>query len=445
MLIKLPPILLKPHASFHEEKNEINRSRTVPRERPNLDHRKLKQHPFKPFFVARKLVSSDLTSTQDDQISPLILTQGASLTKVDRFQIMPMSSQLVATIESMEGDAINQDESRIIPSETPVNIFESEKLYSARYKEVFKGPQYRNGKVVKHSLVGDVETFINCEKRAALDRNPSPNRRTVRFNTALSFKSMHDLAESGRFTRSNSRKLTLSINAFPSSKTEGLESATLPRKDYSEDIRKFKGRQEKFYSDIDTKTNRMALHNMLAYSRDKRVMEKFEKTQQLWEKCTEVVNNKIGRTKSESLITKTKNFREKVENAEAIEIGQPDEHKFGKSYWYLQLRRYKNESKGTYVRDDLPAGFSTIIWDKPKATMEIIRKPKSIMRAASENASLNSSSLYRLSQSNMTESLAERPTHRSAVEYLNKRLNESARKLKTAKANGNGLEDLEVI
>lgn len=436
MAVRLPPVSNRQEVAFLNKEDTIRRSKSVPKQKSS-DHFSIeKENKAKPLYVAKPLPKADCLSNQEEHPSPSlkhlgkIIEEGSELLHNDL-------QNFGNTVEVELADSLyRSDEAE--PEHT-TNIFEAERFDKSKYHEAFKGPRYQNGKIVRHSLAGKPEFFINYTRRmariATFERDSSPVSRSSHNNISQTMKSIQDLSPP-RFIRSESKKSTFSKLSLPVFRKENSKN-TISRQELFEEINKLRGRQESFYSNMDKQAEQLPHSDKLTYTREKRVLEKFGKVLQKWDKTVEETNSKIGRAKSESVISKSENFREKVEIAEAFEVTKSDQQKFGISFWYLNLRKREGEKKGAFLKDDFPVGFQTVIMDRPKSTVEIIRKIRSL-RASHESTLGNRSSHM------STGNLSERVSNRTAQEYLSQKLNASASLISQVKANGNGFEDLEV-
>lgn len=157
---------------------------------------------------------------------------------------------------------------------------------------------------------------------------------------------------------------------------------------------------------------RLAVNMRHLVTREGRVIEKFQESQEVWEGNRNLLSSQCGR--SNPLFSRCDEFRQRKEQIAAIETTKSDQEKYSNRFWYLRLRSYESSqlhSKGfdlitalkhrevskyesNYVNrfisdregerldeqhalSDIFSGFMTKVVDNPHKHIEVIRKPES--------------------------------------------------------------------
>ena len=100
----------------------------------------------------------------------------------------------------------------------------------------------------------------------------------------------------------------------------------------------------------DKKINSMNFNEKLFITKEKRILENFEKNSKKWDFISSKICEKNERSNEESLMHKTEEFRIKLETLEALGLIRPDYEKYGDMAWYLNLRKFPNRNKDKEIR-----------------------------------------------------------------------------------------------
>ena len=185
-------------------------------------------------------------------------------------------------------------------------------------------------------------------------------------------------------------------------KKEAKKEHRVHRDELLKEIDKMKTKEREFYQNMDQITKKLPLEDKLFMNKEKKCLENYDKMVNGWNHTVEKINSKLGRVSSESVISKAENFRKKIETAEAFDIVQTDEEKYGSAFWYMTLRKGDNPKEWRQGSiQDIPEGFSASIVDRPKSSVVIIRKPNSLaLGRTTSNTNLRESMLRRLDRTN---------------------------------------------
>ena len=105
------------------------------------------------------------------------------------------------------------------------------------------------------------------------------------------------------------------------------------------------------------------------FTKEQRILDRFQKTKDIWERKAQTVAQKVRRKVETCVMSKTDEYRLKLENAQTLDLLKNDDEKYGNKYWYLTLRDYPNEAR--------PETFTIFKKSKMnfnKNSLEIVRK-----------------------------------------------------------------------
>ena len=267
------------------------------------------------------------------------------------------------------------------------SIFQTEGFQSSKYQEIGKGPTYRLGKLVKHSIVGTQENFERYQRRRLYFGRPQDAD-----TSSITSHNESILGLSKPFRQSSGMSLTdLTPLKQASTAKKIIESKYKDREIHKEvriskeqlmnEISNVRERQQDFYFNIEETSHHLKTSDKLYFTKEKRCLENFEKTQEKWLRLVEDTNHKLGRSPTESVAVKAESFRAKKEKADAFDIIKEDPERFGTYHWYMSLRKVPGakEKRGTILTEDFPTAFKSGVLDRPPSSLEIVRKPKQLL------------------------------------------------------------------
>ena len=406
-------------------------------------HRKKKTpklYPILPTHIARKVQVEDVLDDKPEKQNPHQLRLGQI--SEEPCELNQILNEEYSGYQSKRNDSF---------SAAKKNIFSTDSLHSSKYQELIKGPVIRNGKLVRHSIVGTTELFDKQQRKKQSQLHGKHH------DTENSF-SISDL------TMSTHRANTHVSNLMPSSSHSRLSPGTskkiepvrkevkkepkVSREQLLELIDQMKERQNKFYYDIDRASGDLKTSDRLYFTKEKRILDRYVDTQDHWDKTIQYANTLLGRSPTESVAVKADEYREKRERAETFEVIKSDEERHGILYWYMALRKFPGlkDVRGAIVQDDLPAGFKTGMLDSSRGPLEIIRKPKSlasILTSPRETTQITQNTISTIVSNR--SSMHPKASERTEREYSMIRMLENQRLIDKVKANLNDGEDLLVL
>lgn len=428
----IPKLQIPSGGDSHEEPRLVKSHR--------LSHSTGQLYPTNPKFLARRLTGQDISNEHHDNNSLAVTS------RFEMRQIMEEMSENPRTTNNLESPAHEQTFDGIDLSPEPKrSIFKEEKMDGKRYQEYSRGPQYFNGKLVRHSIVGPTDLFERTQRQV--------NRVSARdldnsVRTCTSKDSLSNLSFSTKIgkdnstvpvTRDGSKKSTFAMQAVTMMKKDAKKPG-VTRQELIKEIDNLRGRQDKFYKKIEEQVAHMKPEDRLYFTRQSRCLEKFDKFQDDWEQIFEKTSAKVGRAKTDSVVAKAEDYRERKEIADSLEIIKNRVEKFGTTHWYMTLRKGENESRGAFVKDDMPMSFSSTVVDKSATEVEIIRKPRS-MKATLSQASQSVSYGMSFNSGAMTDRISDRTSR----EYFENKISKALPFLSEVRASAEGVDDMIVL
>jgi len=396
--IKLPEIN-KSKLDTSVNSSKMGDSRTNKSQRTYL-------YDTKPTFIAKKVGDEDLFGTAD---------------KGNEFGLSKINEE-----EGPDGDNIpspRQEEDE--PKETPaVNIFQTEMLASSKYKEHNKGPIYRNGQLVKHSIVGSVEMFERYQKQLRrlkdLKENKDSTASFEKDNMSMSDvstinKGIRQVGTMNFDTQSSFLGASSSLQAVISKKQqqqgdkkkEMKKDVTVTKEELLREIEKMREREEDFYRELNQKYAYLPWGDQLHHTKEARCLEKFQEQQRIWENTIKALTRKVGRDPNTSVALREEEYRQKREMADAFDAIRSDYEKYGPIYWLMSLRKTGELPKGPIVLHDFPTAFTNTFYERRNSSVEIIRKPTSMTNSKYEYSSSMAKSLGRTEREYLEKKLKQ--------------------------------------
>lgn len=299
----------------------------------------------------------------------------------------------------------------------PANIFQVSKNYdTSSFAELNTGPKFKKtGELIPYSIVGKPDVFL---KNYNIIKKGLPN-----------MKSYNNILEDNKTPRSvvNFKKSeTKGLNANPSlsrkqsfkSTSESIEKAQqsplkkvplkkVDREQLLQQLANFESIRAAALLEDKKKLQELKLSDRIYVTKEKRIMEKFERDNEKWKENIEKTCKSISRSLDKTVMLQYEEYRRNKEKAEEIEklkdtikkrLDLKDER--SELYWYLSLRNYpqnsnsiqpqfashnkckqindenslKNMARLTLLQD-LPSGFQTGVVEVSRKELEKIREP----------------------------------------------------------------------
>jgi len=329
-------------------------------------------------YIIKKVSTDDLFDDQMRQSNFIGLSQIKEENTGDLDEIFP--SSLVVNLAGPKSD-------------TTRNIFRAEMISSTKYKEQSKGPVFFEGKVIKHSIIGPTDLFERQQrihKKNIQSVAPFEQRDSL---TDLSLGGKNSKLGVGSFTQDRpssgySDRLGSAGSSYSrrftsiSEKKRNIKSdIKLTKEDLMNQITEAQQRQTSFIQEEASKYNKKPLADRLFLTREQRTLQKFENTNEQWQKIVENIDKKISRKAGESVMLAGEKHRAKKETADALDIIKSDEDKYGSKFWQRTLRKYEDKSLIgepliVQMSEEPDEAFtSKSDAERPPTSFEIIRKP----------------------------------------------------------------------
>lgn len=368
-------------------------------------------YPTKPTYVAREIHLEKLPEHKDDKL----FDPSVKLLQIPEESLRASIS--LAGEESKRSESMDFDSLKFDASPLKNSIFNSELPANSKLQEQIKGPQFRNGKLLRYSVVGPHEIF---EK---LQRKKHHLGTSTKYSEVSSTTNTESLTN---FLRNSVRTNSIILDSAAPNNKKLLEAKSkkvqkdikIPKEQVLAEIENIKAKETQFYRLIDGMANRMGTSDMLHFTKEKRCLDQFRKTEERWTKAFEKTGSHIGRSPNQSVLFRAEEFREKKEKVEEIEGLKNDLERLGANFWHLTLRKAAQNKGGSFpfVKDEIPIAFNTSVIYRPRTSVEIIRKPKSLNVSLSNGTLTNPESTSyntptRLSNKTAAEYLEERLTH----------------------------------
>jgi hypothetical protein len=405
--IKLPEIN-KSRLDKSQSSSRYNDSRNLKSQRNQL-------YDIKPTFIAKKV-------GDDDLFGATIKGNHSGLSKIHEE-------------EGPDGDYIpsprfEEDEIKESPTQ---NIFQMEMLASSKYKEHNKGPIYRNGQLIKHSIVGSAEMFeryqkqlkrvkdhkdstVSFEKDNLSVSDVSAINRGVRQTATINFDSGSSSFLGGM---SNSLQAVISKKQQQGDKKKELKrDIIITKEELLKEIEKMKEREEDFYRDQNHKYAYLPWGDQLHHTKDARCLEKFEEQRRDWENTIHSIAKKAGREPQTSVAFREEEYRQKREMADAFDAIRTDFEKYGPTYWFMSLRNTGELPKGAISFHDFPEAFNNTFHERRNSSVEIIRKPNSFTNSRFDMSSSLSRSIGRTEREYLEQKMLKHEKYLKKVRPL---------------------------
>ena len=332
----------------------------------------------KPTFLARKINSDQLFG---DSFK-------VGLSQISEEKVME-TEELEVFLEASQAETENP------LKKEPRNIFERESLISSKYKEHGKGPSLTpDGRIVKHSIVGPVETFDRYQRGmkkhvlkdigtgTSFERDSASEKS---FSTRIlqhsnSYKGDQTPISQGRLNTGNS--IIGGKSSFENKKPK--KDLRVSKKEIMAKIDQFRERQRKFYEEEAKKYKHLTKGDRLHLTKEQRCLQEYTKTIDKWDETIESITQRAKRKVGKSVMLRTDEYREKLEIAEAFDMVRTDHERLGSMYWYMNLRNSGLKTDKTLQRviTDIPHGFKCPQMVRPISSLERIRKPNKLSKSA---------------------------------------------------------------
>jgi hypothetical protein len=277
----------------------------------------------------------------------------------------------------------------------PINIFRAEMLNSQKYKEHNKGPIYRDGQLVKHSIVGPVEAFEKYERRMKKQTNKDSMMSIDKDSNSEASSSVQNKNVRPLSTRSNDPTSQSFLTGFASNqgvvsrrpgadKKKERNEIKVSREELLNQIDKMKESQDKFYDLQMEKLKTLSKGDRLHLTKEQRCLDKHEENLAIWDRIIERNNRKIGRDPAKSVSLRSEDFRSKKEMAQILDAIKTDQERYGTVYWYMTLRKKSPKAIRPDCVQYVPEAYNNAFLEEHNNSLEIITKPKQFSESAIE-------------------------------------------------------------
>jgi len=351
----------------------ISKSAQIPKKQSFTD----RLYKTKPTYLAKKVMNEEM----EDSCKPI---GTVALSQINE-------EKMNEAEDLMEVESINQ--TREVGE--PYNIFKKEGLNSSKYKEHQKGPVYMNGQLVKHSIVGPQEVFerqqrgirrnlmkesaVSSEKDSFSFSERSPSRMFKPLNSMATM--VEQSPSASKFLESQSsfaiRKIT-SVIKKKESKEVKVTKESLYKK-----LEELRNSQADFYEIQKQKYQNLPLGDKLHATKEQRCLTKYEETTDYWDKLHYNITRRIKRGAGKSVMLRSDDFRQKIEEAEAFELAKTEGEKYGTACWTMSLRNANLKDPRDSQQDLKSVGGLDLTRTSSRvpSSLEIIRKSTRISKS----------------------------------------------------------------
>jgi len=363
----------------------ISKSAHLPKKESFTD----RLYKTKPAYVAKKFNNhEEVLGDSHRQIAAVALSQ-------------INEEKMNETEDLIEVESIDQTRE----SGEPYNIFKREGLSSSKYKE-YQKPVYVNGQFVKHSIVGPQELYErhqrglrrNMLKESAL----SSEKDSFSFSERSPSRLLKPLASMMTVEQSPSTRLLESQGSFAIRKI----TSVIKQKKESKDIKvnkedlyrkldQLRNSQINFYETLEQKHKNLPLGDQLHQTKEQRCLGKFEDATDYWEKLNYNINRKIKRGAGKSVMLRSDDFRQKIEEAQAFELAKTEGERYGTACWSMSLRNSSLKDQRSSLKNlKTHTEMESTRTSRAPSSLEVIRKCSRISKSSTNLPSLKDSMIY---------------------------------------------------
>jgi len=230
----------------------------------------------------------------------------------------------------------------------------------------------------KHILKESTGTSFDKDNLSASEKSFSMRLLNVAGSGSFKLDQTPTSHSHARLNTQNS--MIVGKKAVSSENKKVKKDLRVSKQDILKKIDRFREIQAQFYEDEKNKTIGLTHGDKLHHTKEERCLQEYDKVVNNWNDTIDKITNKIHRTAGKSVMLRGDDFREKIEQAEAFDIVQTDQERFGTMFWYMNLRNEKKkggakEKNQMRVIHDIPYGFSCPQIVRPASSLEVIRKP----------------------------------------------------------------------
>ena len=265
------------------------------------------------------------------------------------------------------------------------NIFR-QRIQTPNYSEYNLGPRFTNdGKVVRRSILGKPDTFTKMqnilyknsnepgtktlERKPSILKNSTIKDKTNSINRSLTSINSTSSIEEGGEKKKKAAHSTISSKKPDTEPGKFHERIRIGKDELIQDIEKAEHRQITNNANDNMLLENLPLQDKRFFTKEQRILEKFNQTQEMWERKTRAVAEKVKRKIESCVMAKTDEYRLKLETAQTLDLLKNDDEKYGNKYWYLTLRDYPND-----VRPETNRLFKKSRMNFNNNNLEIVRK-----------------------------------------------------------------------
>ena len=182
----------------------------------------------------------------------------------------------------------------------------------------------------------------------------------------------------------------LLFKSFAEANNNGKDNIVKIREEINKDIKddeiikKYKEAKSRIESDLSNSTFEMSYNTIsqkIGENKQNRFIEHYGESQHSIKKYFRFINKKIGRKQCDSIIERSKAYRERMEKAKALEMSTPTAIIYGTKNWSLSLRsspKCKDIKNYTIPTGTLYHALCIHITENPNSPITVIRKPGDI-------------------------------------------------------------------
>lgn len=409
---------LTPHSNFGQNKT-LNDDKGFCFTNADVYNNKSSQAPkiFKsPKFVASRFpsktkIDADMFSQKKDQQKYIV----ESKINTKKFEVIEENPYVIDGVSERESNlSVDLDQDQMVfidvQNANSQNIFRQRKQ-TPNYTEHNIGPRFTgDGKVIKRSILGKPDAFLKMQN--ILFKNTSEtmmvlkDRKTSIMGPKVSSNAVKDrpVQINKSYTSLNSMSSFDEGGEVKKKKPQSTISAKKPETDAGgkfhfmirigkdeliQDIENAEKRQATNILNDKELLQKLPPQDKRFFTKEQRIIEQYNKTQDLWKKKTKAVANKAQRKLETCVMAKTDEYRLKLEAAQTLDLLKNDDEKYGNQYWYLTLRDYPEGE-----RPETQTLFKKSRKNFNSNNLEIVRKniddknrksPRRIMTAYGEN------------------------------------------------------------
>ena len=366
---------------------------------PNDSNKKRPSSTGKKLFSAPKFIASHVPDSKKISEIESHTTKKSTITKpyninerkpIKQIEVIEENPYIFGQIGESDSLAdLDQDQNVFIDIQqaNSHNIFKQRKQ-TPNFSEHNVGPRFNNeGKVIKRSILGNPEVFAKMQsilfkgteqpivvkdRKTSIMRGSTIKDKTVpnQINKSYtSLNSMSSIDETNENKKKKAPQSTISTKKNDNEPGKSHYATRIGKDELVQDIEKAEQRQI-----TNTMNDKLLLKTLPPqekrfFTKEQRILDKFNKTQELWEKKAQIVAKKCNRKVETCVMSQTDEYRLKLETAQTLDLLKNDDEKYGNKYWYITLRDYPKD-----LRPETDTVFKKSRVNFNRNNLEIVRK-----------------------------------------------------------------------